>query len=73
VTAADDEVELFEVELLDEHRKERQAPAIVVTNAGEILNQGCVNARSLDGGRHRSVHVHQSKELGGGVALAQHF
>src|SRR4029453_5938221 len=57
--AAHDQVELLEVELLDEDREERQAPAVVVPNAREILNQGCGNGRSLDYGRNRPGHAAQ--------------
>jgi hypothetical protein len=50
VTAADNHVEALDIELFHECRKERQTLAVVVADAGQMLQQRGMNLRPLDQG-----------------------
>ena len=73
VTAAEDEIERLEIELLDERGKERQAFAVVVADARQALQRRRVNRQPLDRGGHRPADVQQREQLGVRIALAKHL
>jgi hypothetical protein len=73
MAAADDQIEAFEIELLDEDRKQRQALAVIPAHAGQVLEQRVVDRRALDRRRDRAADVQQGEQLGAGIPLAQHL